>query len=236
MGLFAWSADGAAAGYLTADGLHVIAAGRDQTFGAPLPEPPGGYGCESYVCADTWDMRLAFSPDGAYISLLVLSGPWTGFRLWSSDGKLLTSPTSQAPTMSVWSGRTFYFRDTNGVEAWRNAVTSSFLPGIQWIRPKSSPAGGAIVYEARDRSGLPHAYYVDTVSKKVTDLKAGRTAPTFLTSRYIWYAGERLCVASDQCVTGPTVPTGKTYIYDLETGTEYGSVITNVFDVWPHAA
>jgi len=236
MRLFGWSSDGSTAGYLTADGLHVVTASRDQTFGAPLNEPAGAYGCESYVCGDTWDARLAFSPDGAYISVLVLSGPWTGFRIWSSDGKLLPSPTSQAPTMSVWSGRTFYFRDTNGVEAWRDGVTSVVLPGVQWIRPKSSPAGGGIVYEARDGSGLPHVYLVDTVTHEVSDLKAGRTAPAFLTSRYVWYAGERLCVSSDPCVTGPTIPTGKTYIYDLQTGTEYESIITNVYDVWPHAA
>jgi len=29
---------------------------------------------------------------------------------------------------------------------------------------------------------------------------------------------------------------GKTYIFDLQTATEAGSIITTVFDVWPHAA
>jgi hypothetical protein len=34
---------------------------------------------------------------------------------------------------------------------------------------------------------------------------------------------------------GPgTLPTGKTYIYDLQTGTETESRITAVYDVWPH--
>jgi hypothetical protein len=235
LGLFAWTSDGKTAGYVTTDGLHVITAGRDSKFGGPLPVA-SGYGCESQECADSWDSRLAFSPDDAYVSMLVLSGPVTGFKLWTSDGKLLTSPAAQAPTMSVWSGRSFYFRDSGGVEVWRDGTTSRFLSGVQWVRPKGSPAGGLIVYEARDVSGLAHSYVVDTVSKKVRELNAGRSEPVFLTSRYVWYAGERLCLPTDQCAIGPTIRTGKAYIYDLQDGTESSSLITSVLDVWPHAA
>lgn len=236
VGLFAWSADGTKVAYMTADGLHVITAGQNRGLGEPLPVPAGGYGCESQSCADFWDGRLAFSPDGGYISLVVQSGPVIGFKLWSSDGKLLASPSSQGGTMSVWSGRTLYFRDAGGVEAWTDGVTSPFLPGVQWVRPKGSPAGGAVLYEARDSSGLAHVYLVDTATKKVRELKSGRSEPAFLTSRYVWYSGERFCVASDSCAAGPTIPTGKTYVYDLQTGVEYDSIITNVYDIWPHAA
>jgi hypothetical protein len=235
LGLFAWTSDGKTAAYVTGDGLHVITAGRDTKFGGPLPTADG-YGCESQECGDSWDSRVAFSPDDAYVSMLVVSGPVTGFKLWKSDGELLASPTSQGPTMSVWSGRSFYFRDTAGVEVWRDGATSRFLSGVQWVRPKASPAGGLIVYEARDRSGLAHTYIVDTQSKKVRELKAGRSEPVFLTSRYVWYAGERLCLPADQCAIGLTIRTGKAYIYDLQTGTEYDSIITGVYDVWPHAA
>src|ERR1051325_768015 len=227
IGLFAWAADGKTAGYMTADGLHVVSGGRDQVFGQPLPVPDGGYGCESQVCADSWDGRLLFSPDGAYISLVVVSGPVTAFKLWSSNGRLMSLPKDQGPTMSVWSGRSLYFRDTGGVETWTDGVTTAFLPGAQWVRPKSSPAGGSIVYETRDASGIAHVDLVDTHTNKVTELRAGRSEPAFLTSRYVWYQGERLCLPSDQCVVGPTVPTGKYYIYDLQTGTEYGSIITS---------
>jgi hypothetical protein len=31
-----------------------------------------------------------------------------------------------------------------------------------------------------------------------------------------------------------TIPTGVTYIYDLQDGTESGSAIAAVYDVWPH--
>jgi hypothetical protein len=236
IGLFAWSADGRTASYMTADGLHVVSGGGDEVFGQPLPVPDGGYGCESQACADSWDGRLLFSPDGAYISLVVVSGPVTGFKLWSSDGRLISLPKAQGPTMSVWSGRSLYFRDASGVEAWTGGVTSAFLPGVQWVRPKGSPAGGSVVYETRDASGLAHVYLVDTNTKKVKELKAGRSEPAFLTSRYVWYQGERLCLPSDQCVIGPAASTGKYYIYDLQTGTEYSSIITSVADIWPHAA
>jgi len=233
LGLFAWTSDGKTAGYVTGDGLHLIGAGQDRKLGEPLPVADG-YGCESQLCADAWDSRLAFSPDDGYISMLVLSGPVTGFKLWTSAGKLLATPAGLAPTMSVWSGRDFYFSDTRGVEVWRDGTTSRFLPGVQWIRPKASPAGGMIVYEARDRSGMGHVYSVDTITKKVRELKAHRIEPTFLTSRYVWYRGEPLCAAPAECI-GPT-DTAKTYIYDLQTGVEYSSIITNVYDTWPHAA
>jgi hypothetical protein len=65
---------------------------------------------------------------------------------------------------------------------------------------------------------------------------AGRVEPAFLTARYVWYRGERPCTASDVCASGPVIATGKTYLYDLQTGIEYDSVITSVIDVWPHAA
>jgi hypothetical protein len=89
----------------------------------------------------------------------------------------------------------------------------------------------------RDKTGLAHVYVVDTATKKVRELKAARSEPAFLTSRYIWYRGERPCVAADNCDPNfPVVSNGKTYIYDFQDGTETESVISSVSDVWPHAA
>ena len=235
VGYFAWASNGQTAAYMTADGMHILSASGNRAFGHPLPTP-GGFGCPSLECADRWDGRLAFSPDDAYISLLVNIGPITGFHLWSSDGKLLPTPAAQAPTMPVWSGGGFFFRDAKGVEVWRDGGLSPFLPGVAWVRPKASPAGGQIVYEARDHARVAHVYIVDTATGKIRELKSGRTDPVFLTSRYIWYEGERLCVPADNCPIDPTIATGKSYIYDLQTGIEYGSAITSVSDVWPHAA
>jgi hypothetical protein len=78
---------------------------------------------------------------------------------------------------------------------------------------------------------------VDTTTATVRDLGSGRAEPAFLTSRFVWYQGERLCVASESCDPGsPVKAIGKTYIYDLQDSTETQSIITSVIDVWPHPA
>jgi len=106
------------------------------------------------------------------------------------------------------------------------------------FEPAWSPDGTQIVFTVRDSSGWGHIRVVDTATKQVRELKSARTDAVFLTSRFIWYEGERACVAADVCgAQPPTHPLNdKTYIYDLETGTETESVITQVYDVWPHAA
>jgi len=241
-----WSPDGKAVAYTTFSGnctgtntVHQLTAGHDQVLGSV---PGGGCGdCQTIAnCGiENWlDARLLYSPDGGSISF-VMSGFGAGaFRVWSSDGRLLISDDSKGGTMSAWSGPGLYFRDINGVEVWRGGVISQFLPGVKWITPRASPAGDQIVYVARDSGGWAHTYVVDTAMRTVRELKKARSHPAFLTSRFIWYQGERACVASDQCgANPPTHPdSGKSYIYDLQTGTETESIITSVSDVWPHPA
>jgi hypothetical protein len=236
--LFAWSPDGSTAAYISnafdKSELHLVNGGQNRVVSS-MPAFNGG--CETQACAKGSDFRLAYSQDGHFISL---TQPWGGpnFRLWNSDGKLLKSNdpgTSYA--MSTWSGNGLYFLDASGVVVWRNGVVASFLPGVSWLRPKGSPGGGQIVYAATDKSGSDHTYVVDTITQKVRELKNARSEPVFLTSRYVWYQGERSCATSDPCDgTVPVIANGKTYIYDLQDGTETESVITSVADVWPHAA
>ena len=236
--LFAWSPDGNSAAYITnatdRSELHLVTAGRDRIASSMAPFNGG---CETQACADGSDFRLAYSQDGHFISLVQ---PWGGpnFQLWNSDGQLLKSnDPGTGYRMSTWSANGLYAVGPAGVAVWRNAAVSSFLPGVSWIRPKGSSAGGQIVYEVRDKSGLAHVYVVDTTTKKVRELKAARSEPAFLTSRYLWYRGERRCVAADNCDPSfPVVASGKTYIYDLVDGTETESVITSVADAWPHPA
>jgi Tol biopolymer transport system component len=243
VGLFAWSPDGRTVVYTTESKpgtatVHQLSAGQDRVLGS-VPAVPA-VGCETIAnCfgADTWDFKLTYSPDGAFISLVTSVANVSVFRLWSSDGKVLKTSDSQSPFMAAWSGRSLYFRDAKGVEVWRDGTVSSFLPGVAWIRPKASPGGGQIVYETRDAQRWAHTYVVDTTSGKVRDLGKAHAEPVFLTTRYIWYQGERACVAADQCGTRVAgVPSGKTYIYDLQDGTETESLITSMYDVWPHAA
>jgi dipeptidyl aminopeptidase/acylaminoacyl peptidase len=201
----------------------------------------GGGGCESIASCTlpNWlDSRLAFSPDGKFFAF-VAQGFGTSFMyVWSSDGMLIKSDQTKLTTMSTWSAQSLYFRDGGGVEAWHDGAISRFLADVGWIKPSASPAGGKVVYTVRGAGGWGHIYLVETGTGKARELKAQRTDAVFLTSRYVWYRGERACVAADGC--GPNPPfhpeSGMTYIYDLQTGTEFGSIITGVYDVWPHAA
>lgn len=244
---FGWRADGRALAYITRvddSALHIVQDGRDRAVG---PAPHGALvgGCESAPCppttqippSDNWDVRLAFSPDGAYISM-VQNSLNSNFRVWASEGRLITSLDQQSTTMSVWLGASLYFRDAKGVEVWRNGTVSTYLPGVAWIRPKASPDGSHIVYEARDVSGAARVFVLDIATKQVRDLGAARAEPAFLTSRYVWYETEPACVATGTCretIPGPATATGKTYVYDLVNGTETESTITAVFDLWPRS-
>jgi len=241
--VFAWNPSGVAVVYLTSSYTEItvrqLTAGRDRVLASmPFGLPVGG--CEVAPCpgpfqnpADKWDFRLSYSPDGAFISV-VQNGISSFFRVWSSDGRLLSQSDGEGTTMSVWSGSSLYFRDARGVEVWRDSVFSTFLQGVAWIRPKASPDGRYIVYAAR-QLGSAHIFIVDTTSGQVRDLGSSRSEPAFLTSRYIWYQAEPACVAAGTCEpSGPGIASGKTYIYDLQDGTETESIITGVLDVWPH--
>jgi hypothetical protein len=199
-----------------------------------VPNPfPGPVGCESRDCADNWFFHIHYSQNGGYISLVELPAP--GLRIWTSSGKLLKSVDNSSATMSVWSGNALYWRDDKGVEMWRDGSQSLVLPGVSWIRPHASQAGGQIVYETRDANySTAHVHLFDTVTQKTREIAESRSEPAFLDSHNIWYMGERACVASDPCFAS-TIAT-RPYIYDLQTRTESQSIITNVWDVWPHAA
>ncbi len=234
---FAWSPDGTAAAYMgpTADPkvqqLHLVRGGRDTAAGT-APALSFGVGCESRACGDSWDIHLLYSPDGAYISL-VEQLPVPAFRIWTADGKLLKS--LDGGTMSVWSGDTLYWRDEKGVETWRAGTESLLLPGVSWVRPHASPSGGQIVYETRDAGDTTaHVLVLDTASGKVHELKSSRAEPAYLNAHLIWYKGEVPCAPGD-CLA-PTTDSGKYYIYDLNDGSEAQSVISAVWDVWPHPA
>jgi hypothetical protein len=238
---FAWSPDRSAVAYLTQTSsrmyLHVLSGGKDRVLNDVMPALPG-LGCEysNSPCADAWELRLAYAPDGAFISLVNnIAKP--SLHVWASNGALITSIGAQPIAMTVWSGSGLYFRGAKGVEVWRNGAITLVLPGVAWIRPKASPAGGQIVYEKRDSVGAPNVYILDTTSNQTRQIRRSRSEPAFLTSRFIWYQGQRACTKADGCPTGYSeVPNGKTYVYDLQAGTETESVITQLWDAWPHAA
>jgi hypothetical protein len=216
--------------------LHLLSAGVDRAVPGSVPTVPVT-GCESQFCGEDWVLRLTYSPDGAFISLVESIAGVNAFRLWSSTGKVLVSSNSGEKSMSTWSGTALYFPGADGVDTWSAGAVNTFLPNVVWIRPNASSSGHQIVYESKDAQGWGHVFVVDTTTREVRELKKGRSSPTFLTSRYVWYKGQRACVAADSCPVGwKVVDSGKTYIYDLKDGTETESIITAVFDSWPHPA
>jgi hypothetical protein len=239
---FAWSNDARFA-YLTqtqtAITLHQVVDGKDSVVATGITPTPA-VGCESEFCSllDSADLTLSYSPDGKYISLVDHVASVSTFRIWASNGQALEAKDSQGLFMSAWSGDGLYFRDDRtGVLVWRNGTVSTFLPSSQWIYPEGSPAGGQIVYTTKDAQGWHHVFVVGTATGHVQEIKKGRNGARYLTSRYLWYTGERVCSASDNCpAAGDVVNNGKTYIYDLKTGIEYDSIITGLYDTWPHAA
>jgi len=237
---FAWSPDGSAVAALGYNNqynteVHLLRGDRDQLLGTATGVPDvSSVPCQTQTCIDRNDVELKYSPDGGLIMWRQSTG--SKFKVWTAAGVDVT-PSLGTPSMAVWSGSGLFYQDSEGIKVLRQGAVSSFLPGVKWIRPKASPMGGQIVYESRDATGLAHAYVVDTTTAAVRELGSGRGEPAFLTSRFIWYQGERVCTSSESCDPGtPVKPTGKTYIYDLQDGTETGSIITNVYDIWPHAA
>jgi hypothetical protein len=243
-GLFDWSPDGTLVAYtVPTEDPHVLELllmrdGRSAHLSSiSLPYESG---CLPRLCTDKGEFKLLFSPNGAFLSLVQSTVEPTVFRLWTSDGKLIKSLDGSSATMAVWSGNALYWRTDNGVVRWLDGKESVVLPGVAWVRPHGSPAGGQIVYETRDSIvGTAHIFMFDTASGKVREIAASRSEPFFLNPHLIWYKEERPCAFDERYPCGAeatTIETGKTYIYDLLDKTETESVIDKVFDTWPHSA
>jgi hypothetical protein len=250
--VFDWSSDGTSAAYMSRDQsgqgteLRLLRDGRTTVVNS-FPPVVRAIGCETRACGERYDLKLLYSPNGAFFSLVQNVLQLQRVRIWTSDGKLVKSlegdaaTSTEFPTMSVWSGDALYWRDNRGVVRWRDGSDSVVLPGVAWIHPHGSPAGGQIVYETRDAGGgTAHVLLLDTASGKVRELGASRSEPYFLNSHLVWYKQERPCVSGDgwPCgqSTATTIETGKTLIYDLDDKTETESIIAAVWDAWPHAA
>src|SRR5205814_3645908 len=166
-----WSPDGTAVVYRTVGGsaengdehldVHLLRGGTDRVVGTT--PGLGGGGCVllgSCTLPNWLDSRLGFSPDGKFFSFVAQGFGASFIYVWSSDGTLLTSDKTQTKTMSTWSAQSLYFRDGSGVEAWHDGAISKFLPGVGWIKPSASPAGGMVVYTVRGAGRWGHIYLV----------------------------------------------------------------------------
>ncbi len=246
---YAWSADGTLLTYVVESGFpqsgppwtldwHLVAGGADRLI---------GHGAPSCHCDGEHDLHysfdLAFSPDGRYVSMVEDIPGGTDMQVRRLDGTLVSEIGSNsfnpAPqdftTVGVWDGAGLYFRDSKGVEVWRDGSVAPVLAGVAWTASAASPAGGQIVYALEGADGLHHPNLLNTKTGAVKTLSThAGFGYRYLGPRYLWYAGERNCAAADICPFGGNVPTGTTYILDIETGIESESRITQVLDVWPH--
>jgi hypothetical protein len=241
---FGWSPDGQSFTYLldpqdpgSAFQWHLVSRGVDRVIGTAPVWCYCGNGSEDFTLA------TRFSPDGQNVSLVDYVWRGTNLQVKRLDGTLVGTEIRgdqsypNPSTMGVWLGADLFFRDKTGVERWTNGDIKPFLPGVAWLHPWASSNGGQIVYAVRGSDGLAHVYVVDAPTGQTRQLSTQpRTRPIFLTQRYVWYRGERLCSPNEPGICITATLTGKTYIYDLQTGTEWESIITDIADVWPHGA
>jgi hypothetical protein len=241
---FAWSPDGHSFTYVSEDDdlsnpghafeWHLVIGGVDRVIGSATAWCHCGAGFEDQSLA------VRFSPNGQFVSLVNNHWLGTNLQVRRLDSSLVGTEArgdrnaTNRVTMGVWSGTDLFFRDSQGVQRWREGAVKPFLPGVAWLHPWASPAGEQIVYAMRGPDGFSHVNVVDTSNGQTRQLSSQpRAWPIFLTQRYIWYRGERTCTPTDpMCRT--TTLSGKTYIYDLQTGTEWESIISTISDVWPH--
>jgi len=241
---FGWSPDGQTFTYLLdpqdPGGVfqwHLVSGGVDRVIGTAPVWCYCGNGSE-----DT-SLAIRFSPNGQLVSLVEDVWRGTDLQVRRLDGSLVgveirgDEKYPNRPTLGVWSGTDLFFRDSKGVERWRDGAITPFIPGVSWLHPRASPNGGQIVYSVRGSDGLAHVNVADTSNGQTRQLSGQpRTWPVFLTPRYVWYRGDRLCAPNEPGICIKATFTGKTYIYDLQTGTEWESMITDISDVWPHGA
>ena len=215
---------------------HLVSGGADRVIG----HAPAWCHCGSG--SDEFSVDAGFSSDRRFVSLVDAFGAGSALQVRRLDGSVVGhdvrgDQSKQMITMGVWSGTDLFFRDPKGVERWRDGTIKPFLSGVGWLHPSASPKGGQIVYAARGSDHLARVYVVDTTTGQRRQLLGQpRTSPIFLTSRYVWYRGERRCGQNEPGICNMSTLSGKTYIYDLNTGTEFESVITDIADVWPHSA
>jgi hypothetical protein len=242
--VYAWSPDGKTMSYLSSNAgsiaWHVLSATGDLTLSRFEPIAGGS------LDPNRADAMIGFSADGQYVAMEQTynfgnkssgqAAPLQIVRL--SDHKLVYSRTET--TMATWAtgaGARLYFRTTSGVEAWdivHGAVP--IVPGLMWIHPSASADGARIAYTTADAKGNHFAGYLRVTDQPPVGIQVAqlpRAGAAFLNSSLIWYAEETSCAGS-KCGATEARLTGRTYLNDLAIGIENASVITNVFDSWPH--
>lgn len=242
--VYAWSADGTTLTYLSSNGdkvaWHLLSAAGDVTL-SNLGSIPG-----RGVDANNDDAMVGFSADGKYVALeqtfTTAAGapgqpPFQIVRV--SDHKLVYSRADG--TMATWArrGATLYYRTKAGVESWDPTTGTKIVTfqGFRWIHPWPSADGKRIAYVDVDNVGYHYPGYVQLSDGQAIRVRSRpATGAAFLNSRLMWYAEEAACSGPTACGLGEPKLTGRTYIYDVVARTESVSIISALFDSWPHTA
>src|SRR5579859_2608977 len=241
--VYAWSPDGQRLTYLNSDQTgvqwHLLSATSDRLL-VTLGQFPA-----RDVNQDIDDIMVGFSADGQYVAVeqtfTQSSGTTSATPLQVnrvSDGSLAYSRTDGS--MAVWdgAGARLLFRTGAGVQSW--APTGGVIPvsaGTGWIHPVASPDGSHIAFSVLNTQGNHLGEVLDVTSGATHALSTNpRVGAAFLNASLVWYAGETICTTATPCGLGGPPRSGQTYIYDLGSDVENGSIDTAFYDSWPHVA
>jgi len=233
--IYAWSPDGSHLSYLTSDttGMkwHILSAGGDHVL-ADLGTVPG-----RGVSFDSDDATTGFSADGQYVAVEQTFAGSTRIQInHVSDNTIAYSRNDG--TMGAWagSGARFYFRTGAGVQAWDpSGGVTSVASGLTWSHPHASPDGSRMVFTVLNAQQNHVSQSLDLTTGTVGSMSPNpRVGAAFLNASLVWYAGETPCTTASPCGLGGPPLSGTTYIYDLGSGVETGSIDTAYYDAWPH--
>jgi WD40-like Beta Propeller Repeat len=240
--IYAWSPDGSKLTYLSSDQAgvtwHMLSAAGDRLLASLGQVAPRN------VNVDQDDAMVGFSADGQYVAVeqtftqgkgTVSATPIQVDRV--SDGSIAYSSTDG--TMAAWAGTgaRLLFRTNAGVQSWSPAgglisVSSSTI----WVHPIASPDGSRMAFSVLNAQGNHVGQVIDLATSAIHSLSPNpRMGAAFLNASLVWYAGETICTTATPCggLGGPPL-TGQTYIYDLGSDVETGSIDVAFFDSWPH--
>jgi len=239
--VYGWSPDGSHLTYLHSDpsGVqwHMLSAAGDRllaNLGQVVPRDISG---------DNDDAMVGFSADGQYVAVEQTFTQGKGTTSATpiqvnrvSDGSLAYSATEG--TMAVWAGTgaRLLFRTAAGVQSW--SPSGGAIPvsaGTAWIHPVASPDGSRIAFSLLNAQGNHVGEVLDLASGGIHALSPNpRVGAAFLNASLVWYAGETICTTATPCGPGAPPLSGQTYIYDLGSDVETGSIDTGFYDSWPH--
>ena len=235
--LYAWSPDGRYLTYVDSDShqdmkWHLLSAAGDRLLADVGAVPPRD------VNPDNDDLYAGFSADGQYVAVEQTFVPGTQIRVHHvSDGSV--AYTRNDGTMAAWAGggNRLYFRTGAGVQSWSPGGVVAVSSGTIWIRPHASPDGSRMAFSLLNAQGnhVPEALDLTSAAGAIQQMSPSpRVGAIFASASLVWYAGETPCTTASPCALGGPPLTGTTYIYDLGSGVEAGSIDTAFYDAWPH--